>query len=281
MSYTYRSLTAALTKLGVDDPADEAVLLLEQLAGASRASLLSDRDRPYDTPALEAAIRRRLLHEPLQYILGSWSFFGCTLRVDARCLVPRPDTEVLVEEALRRLPSGAKLADLCTGSGCIAIALLHQRPDLTADALELYPATLALATENAALVGVADRFRPVCADLLEGGASSLTPPYDAILSNPPYIRTADLDALSPEVHREPQAALDGGEDGLTFYRAILRDYAPLVKPGGLILLEIGHDQADDIRKLTQDYLPGTALALLKDLGGRDRVVVLTLPSPDR
>lgn len=280
MAYTYQTLTQALTRAGIDQPAYEASLLLEHFAGVSYATLMTDRDRVYDLPALESAVTRRLSREPLQYILGEWDFCGCTFRVTPDCLIPRPDTEILVETAIKALPRGARVADLCTGSGCIAVATLYHRPDVTADALELYPQTLALATENANRNGVTDRFNPIEADLLGDGSAKLSPraPYDAILSNPPYIPTADIAALSPEVHKEPIAALDGGEDGLVFYRAILRDYAQLVKPGGLILLEMAYDQAEDLKTLAAQYLPEASVEILRDLGGNDRVTKITLPT---
>jgi release factor glutamine methyltransferase len=171
------------------------------------------------------------------------------------------------------------VVDLCAGSGCVAIAALVHRPDLTAEALELYPDTLRLACENAARNGVSSRWNPVEADLLSDGVSRLAlyAPYDAILSNPPYIPTADIAGLSPEVKREPIAALDGGDDGLTFYRAILRDYAPLVKPGGHILLEMAYNQAEDLQRLAAEYLPTASVEILRDLGGNDRVTHITLP----
>lgn len=279
MAYSYRTLTDALACEGIVEPSLEASLLLERFAGVSYATLMTERDRLYDLPALEAAVVRRLSREPLQYILGEWEFMGCSFAVSPDCLIPRPDTEILVETALELLPRNARVADLCTGSGCIAVSTLVHRPDVTADALELYPKTLALAAENAARNGVSDRFTPIKADLLDGGRDLLKPraPYDAILSNPPYIPTADIRDLSPEVHREPVAALDGGEDGLTFYRAILRDYAPLVKPGGYILLEMGYDQAHALRELAAAYLPHARVEFLRDLGGNDRVTKITLP----
>lgn len=280
MPYSYRSLTACLEKAGVDEPAAEAALLLEHFAGAGRASLMTDRDRLWDAPGLDAAVIRRTEREPLQYILGEWEFFGCRFEVDRHCLVPRPDTEVLVETAIRTLPPRAHAVDLCTGSGCIAVSLLVNRPDVAAEALELYPETLGLAERNAVRNWVSDRFHPVCADLLSpDGLNSLLPyaPYDAILSNPPYIPTDVIPGLSPEVQKEPRAALDGGADGLTFYRTILRDYAPLVKPGGLILLEMGYDQADALRRLAAELLPHARVEILCDLGGNSRVTIITLP----
>ena len=279
MSCSYKTLVADLRAVGVDDPEAEASLLLEHFAGVSYATLLSDRDRTYDIPALDGAVARRRTREPLQSILGEWEFCGRRFVVNEHCLIPRPDTEILVEEAIRRLPAGAKFADLCTGSGCIAVATLCHRPDTQAVALELYEQTLALATENARTNGVGERVSPICADLLSGGVDALAThaPFDAILSNPPYIRTADMEELSEEVHKEPRAALDGGEDGLIFYRAILRDYAAMVKAGGLILFEIGYDQAEDLRGLCAAHLPGADVEIIRDLGGRDRVVAITLP----
>ena len=279
MPHSYKTLVADLRASRVEDPEAEARLLLEYFAGVSYATLLSDRDRTYDLPALEDAVARRRAHEPLQYILGAWEFCGRRFTVNEHCLIPRPDTEILVEEAIRRLPAGAKFADLCTGSGCIAVATLCHRPDTQAVALELYEQTLALATENARANGVGERFSPICADLLSDGVDALAAhaPLDAILSNPPYIRTSDLEGLSAEVHKEPRAALDGGEDGLVFYRAILRDYAAMVKPGGQILLEIGYDQADDLRALCAAQLPRADVEVIRDLGGKDRVVAITLP----
>ncbi len=279
MSHSYDSLTRALQAAGIDEAAYEASLLLQHFAGVSSASLMLDRTKRYDIPALDSALARRAERYPLQYILGEWEFFGLPFSVSEHCLIPRPDTECLVERAIRAIPAGGRFADLCTGSGCIAVATLAHRPDLTAVALELYPDTLKIAEENAQKNGVSARFTPICADLLHGGVEALSSlaPFDAILSNPPYIPTAVIDGLSPEVHREPYAALDGGEDGLVFYRAILGDYAGLLKPGGKMLLEIGYDQGEALRGLCESYLTGCSVSVLRDLGGNDRVVEVTLP----
>lgn len=279
MPYSYRTLIHELTQAGIEEPATEAALLLERFANVGMVTLLTERDTVYSGDALENAVKRRLERYPLQYILGEWSFFGCRFRVSEACLIPRSDTEILVEEAVRTLPAGAHVADLCTGSGCIAVAVLANRPDVRADALELYPDTLRIAEQNARDNGVEDRFTPLQADLLNSGAAVLSSraPYDAILSNPPYIPTSELATLSPEVHCEPRAALDGGEDGLVFYRAILRDYVPLLRPGGRLLLEIGYDQAQALRELCAAWLPRGDVRVIRDLGGRDRVVSVTLP----
>lgn len=279
MSYSYHSLTRALEAAGIEEAAYEASLLLEHFAGVSSASLMLDRAKCYDVPALDAAVARRLERYPLQYILGRWEFFGLPFSVSEDCLIPRPDTECLVERAIRAIPAGGRFADLCTGSGCIAVATLVHRPDLTAVALELYPNTLRIAEENALGNRVSERFIPICADLLHGGVEALAShaPFDAILSNPPYIPTAVIGGLSPEVHSEPYAALDGGEDGLVFYHAILENYVGLLKPGGKLLLEIGYDQGEALRGLCESCLAGCAFSILRDLGGCDRVVEITLP----
>ncbi len=203
------------------------------------------------------------------------------------CLIPRPDTEVLVEAGLERAEKGAVVADLCTGSGCIATALLVSRPDIALCAgLELFPETLSLAQENAARNGVGDRFLPICADLLTDGADRLHAALrgrlperqdarlDMILSNPPYIRRAELPGLEQELAYEPRAALDGGEDGLTFYRAILNRFGDLLRPGGWLLLEIGCGQANDLLRLAGEAGGWTDAEVRQDLGGRDRVICL-------
>lgn len=277
MPYSYHSLSMCLTALGIpmEDAKEEARLLLETFAGADRAQLLCDRHRMYDAPALSSAVEKRLTRYPLQYILGSWDFFGLPFKVNEHCLIPRPDTETLVEEAIRILPEGGTFADLCTGSGCIAVGILKHRPDLRAVALELYPETLALARENAAMNDVADRFIPVCADLLTCGRKALAPyaPLCGLVSNPPYIPKSVVDGLAPELFFEPRAALEGGEDGLIFYRRILADYTSLLLLTAPILLEIGYDQAEALVTLGRTYLPKASADVIRDLGGNPRVVV--------
>ena len=276
MPYSYQSLCQVLKNAGIPphEAKDEAALLLQHFTGVSRATCLCDRQKMYDAPLLDEAVQRRLTHYPLQYILGTWEFFGLTFKVNEHCLIPRPDTELLVETAIQKLPKGAIFADLCTGSGCIAVSILKNRPDTKAYALELFPETLSLAVENAKINGVGDRFVPICADLLHGGREALQgfAPMQAVVSNPPYIPRKVVDELAPELFFEPRAALDGGDDGLTFYRAILEDYPSLLSKGGQILLEIGYDQAESLESLGKIYLPNASYTCLKDLGGQDRVV---------
>ena len=248
------AVRAALERAQIENAAHEARLLCEAFQGK----------------ALEDAVKRRLAREPLQYILGEWGFWRETYEVSPDCLVPRPDTEHLVERAISFLPAGARFLDLCTGSGCVAISTLCSRPDTTACAVDLFPNTLALAKRNAQRNGVADRVAFHLADVLK------TPPsmgqFDAILSNPPYICSPVIDTLSHEVHCEPHAALEGGEDGLVFYRAILDAWRSLLLPGGFFLFEIGYDQAAALGEMAKAR--GLDAQVFRDFGGNDRVVLI-------
>jgi release factor glutamine methyltransferase len=279
---TYRQLCTILGDAKIENAEYDAQRLMEHFCAVSPSLLRAAPNRDYDNASLEDAVRRRLAHEPLQYILGEWEFYRQTYEVTPDCLIPRADTEILVETAIRLLPIGAHFADLCTGSGCIAISTLAERPDTKAIALEKFPATLALAQRNATKNEVDARFCGILADVL-----SPTPflekdaPFDAIISNPPYIPTKDIDALSPEVHAEPSAALDGGEDGLLFYRAILKNYTPLLKKDGFFLFEIGFDQADDLISLGREH-NFAHIRVIRDFGGNDRVVYLSnIPFDER
>ena len=270
---TYRDLCIRLQNGGIEAPEWDAACLLQRFGGATPLEIRAYPDKTYGSEDLEAAVSRRLAREPLQYILGEWDFYRQTYEVSPACLIPRADTEVLVEEAIRLLPTGACFADLCTGSGCIAVSTLAERPDTRAIALDKFSDTLELANRNAQRNGVAARITCVLDDVL----NAPTIPdgtLDAILSNPPYIASHELAGLSPEVHAEPTAALDGGADGLTFYRSILKNWSRTLKPDGFLLFEIGYDQADALRALGVAY--GFAHVTVKqDLGGNDRVVYLS------
>ena len=268
---TYGELCRRLHEGGVEDAKNEAAILAERLCLVSRAFLASDRSLSH--PLLEDAVMRRISGEPLQYILTEWDFYGETYRVTPDCLIPRPDTEVLVENAIRLLPEGARFADLCTGSGCVAISTLAHRPDCTAVGVDLFPRTVAIACENAVRNGVADRLTLTVADVLEPHCLANEAPFDAILSNPPYIRTAVIDTLSREVQAEPRAALDGGEDGLIFYRTIVKNLSSRLTDRGVFLFEIGFDQEDDIKAIATEN--GYHCAVEKDLSGNPRVAILT------
>lgn len=276
MGYTYRELTELLRNKNIDSAEVDAAMLICHFCGVDRAALLADRSRSFESAELSAAVERRLARYPLQYIIGEWEFFGCRFEVSEDCLIPRPDTEILVEEALKILPRNAVICDLCTGSGCIAIALLGARPDIRAVAVELSQNAMKTAVRNAQINGVADRFLPLEADVLNDVdklkvlmEQQNIADFDLIVSNPPYIPTEDIASLEPELFFEPRMALDGGDDGLVFYRSIIKNYTPLVRCGGNMLLEIGWDQASDVCALAPDKSE-----IISDLGGNDRVVKL-------
>ena len=271
---TYRQLCTRLQDAKIENAEWDALCLMEHFCAVSSTLLRLEPDRDYQSEALEEAVNRRLSREPLQYILGEWEFYRQTYEVSPDCLIPRADTEVLVETAIHLLPPRARFADLCTGSGCIAISTLAERPDTTAIALEKFPDTLSLAKRNAKRNGVDTRFCGILADVLSPAPMPEGALFDAILSNPPYIPTKDIEALSPEVHAEPTVALDGGEDGLLFYRAILKNYAPLLKEDGFFLFEIGFNQADDLIALGKEH-NFAHVRVIRDFGGNDRVVYLS------
>lgn len=270
---TYSDIVKHLQDVGIEYADADAALLLEYFCGVSRAHLFSFPEEDYTEPALLEALARRSKREPLQYILGEWGFFEETYLVNKSCLIPRSDTEILVEKAISSLPQGARFADLCTGSGCIAISTLKHREDCSALALDLFSDTLETAKKNAVRNGVESRLTFRLSDILVPNALEGETPFDAILSNPPYIRTEIVKTLEKELFSEPQAALDGGEDGLCFYRAILEHHAKHLKKNGFILFEIGFDQKEDIKSLAA--LHGYTCEIGYDLSGNARTAFLT------
>ena len=271
---TYHELCKRLLDAGIENAEWDAALLIEHFCGVNAAKVRLFGDRDYNCAGLDAAAERREQRYPLQYLIGQWQFYRQTYEVSPDCLIPRADTEILVEEAIRLLPQGAHFADLCTGSGCIAISVLAERGDTTAMAVEKFPNTLAIAERNARRNGVRERFVPICADLLKKHCLPKDASFDAILSNPPYIRAGDLEGLAPELDAEPRVALDGGADGLIFYRRIIKKLSHHLKPNGFFLFEIGYDQADDLRQIGANAgFPNCRI--VKDYGGNDRVAVLT------
>lgn len=262
---TYREIYESFKKVNIDNARGEAELLIREICGGF------SEDVDYQSDQLSRAVDRRCEGYPLQYIIGKWWFARCEFEVSEDCLVPRPDTESVVEEAIRLLPRNARFADLCTGSGCIAISIADLRGDLSGVAVELYPKTLEIAKRNAKRNNVAERLELLQGDVLSGDALK-DECFSAIISNPPYIRTDVIDTLSVEVKHEPRAALDGGEDGLVFYRAIVEKYQRNLLPDGYFVFEIGYDQAEDLRRIAEQN--GFSCQIKKDLGGNDRVAIL-------
>ena len=268
---TLREIISALREAGIEDPQRDALLLSSAIEGVSEASLLCDRDRPLTSGKLAEAVRRRAAREPLQYILGTWEFMGLPHRVSPSCLIPRADTELLTEFAISELPTGGRLLDLCTGSGCIAIAVAHYRPDAIVTAVEKYPETLACARINAELNGVGDRVRLLLGDVTDKDGVPQDGRFDMIVSNPPYVTAEEMETLEPELSHEPRAALTDGGDGLSILSAVVENYVPLLSPGGIMAVEHGSLQGGAVRKMMEKY---GCVTTLRDLGGRERVTVL-------
>ena len=253
----------------VPDYEIDALLLLQSVCGIDRARYyacageeLPDADRYLEKVLLRAG------RIPLQQITGEQYFCGLKFIVTEDVLCPRPETELLVEEALKKMKEGGRFLDLCTGSGCIAVSLLCLGKDLTGCGCDLSAAALRIASENAKLHGVTDRLELLQGDLFDAVCGT----YDMIVSNPPYIAAGKIDTLMEEVKdHEPRMALDGGMDGLDFYRRILKDAAVHLNPKGWLLMEIGYDQADAVRSMF-DEDRYEQVRVLKDLAGLDRVV---------
>ena len=288
------SIRERLQKAGIEDFEYESWVLLEWKLHIDRAEFYMNPNREVKQELLEEleeVLLKREQRVPLQYLMGECEFMGFDFSVDERVLIPRQDTECLVELAVEDIRNvktqnrcefnnaadqkneqKVKVLDLCTGSGCIGIATLAERPDTRALGVDLSQGALEIASENAVRNGVSDRFRLLRADLLTAAPGELGR-FDAILSNPPYIRSDVVDTLSAEVRHEPRMALDGGADGLVFYRALLRLAETSLNDGGFCLFEIGYDQGEEIRALAASH--GFACEVKRDLGGQDRVAVLT------
>jgi release factor glutamine methyltransferase len=265
---------ARLKAAGVDQPAIDARLMLEAAAGASRTDIVTDPYRPV-TPEqaqmLDAYLARRERREPVSHILGRKGFWKIMLSVTPDVLTPRPDTETIVEAALRDWPEteARSILDLGVGSGAIILALLAERPAAKGLGIDISEEALAVARENAANLGLADRCALLRADWSYGlGDES----FDLVVSNPPYIPSNDIAGLEPEVRdHEPRLALDGGVDGLDAYRLLAPEILRVLKPGGRFLVEIGHDQSAAVEPLFR-AAGGLNVATLKDLSDRHRVI---------
>jgi len=251
----------------------EAQILLAHVLGCSRVQLYTGFDKPLAEPELasyRALIKRRLAGESVSYLVGETEFWGLPFYVDASVLVPRPDTETVIEVARTARPDRAaacRILDLCTGSGVIAISLAKEYPTAQVVATEVSPAAAAIARRNAARNGVADRVDIRDGDLF---APVRGERFDLIASNPPYIASSVIPTLSAEVRREPAIALDGGSDGLAFYDRICAEARAHLTAGGVLIVEHGYDQADAVR--ARFAAAGfTRITLVRDLGKNPRV----------
>jgi release factor glutamine methyltransferase len=271
-----------LADAGIEEARLEAALLLGHIVGASRTLVRLHTDRELggaEADWLQTLVERRSQREPLPYVLGEQQFMGLGFAVDRRALIPRWDTECLVERCVARLERAAEpvwVADVGTGSGAIAVSLAHLLPEARVWAVELDPDTLALARSNGQRNGVDDRLTWLQGDLGEPLlAAGLAGRLAAVVANLPYIPTGDIAGLAPEVRdHEPRAALDGGADGLDLLRRFAPQAEALAREGGLVVLECGDHQATAVRRLYEEATALEWLEVVRDLGGRERGVVL-------
>ena len=270
--------TAARKRLqaaGVDGPVIDARLLVEAAAGATRVDIVTDPHReldPAQIETLEGYLSRRERREPISHILGRKGFWKIMLQVNAHVLTPRPDTEVVVDMALRAFPEerAFSMLDLGVGSGAILLAILAERPAAKGLGVDISDEALAVARENAANLGLAGRVALLRGDWTWGLESNA---FDLVVSNPPYIPSADIAGLEPEVRdHEPRLALDGGPDGLDAYRLLAPEILRVMKPGGRFAVEIGFDQALAVTALFA-AAGAEAVETVRDLANRDRVVM--------
>jgi release factor glutamine methyltransferase len=261
------------------DAARDAQLLLLHTLSLPRTALFTDPGRTltaHEQERFDAAIRRRLAGEPIQYITGQQEFYGLTLRVTPAVLIPRPETELLVEAVIAALGDRGplRIVDIGTGSGAIAIAVAHHLPQAQVTALDLSPAALAVASGNAAALGLEGRIRFLRSDLLEAVADEA--PLDAVLSNPPYIPESDRESLHPQVRdHEPAMALFAGAEGLDIYARLIPQALAALKPGGLLALEIGFGQRPALAELLRAW---DEVRFLDDLQGIPRVALGRRPA---
>ncbi|MBQ7679681.1 MAG: peptide chain release factor N(5)-glutamine methyltransferase [Butyrivibrio sp.] len=269
----YEENRRKLESAGVPEPEVEAGRLLEAVCGTRYGDLFTHGDRVLtaeEEARNTALLTRRCDREPLAYLLEEQEFMGLTFHVTPDVLIPNPDTETLVEEALRLVHDGMRIMDLCTGSGCVALSILRYTNDTTALGTDISAEALAVARENAQLLGMTERFDGMQCDLFPGEEQHAR--FDMIVSNPPYIETAVIDTLEPEVARqEPWIALDGGADGLGFYRRIVREAAGWLYSGGMLLMEIGESQGPEVMSLMQ-AAGFSDCGIIQDYNGKDRVV---------
>ncbi len=273
-----------LTKAGVDNTAFDAACLFEKCFSLDKTAILIHGTSPAPEkkiPKYLALIEKRASGRPLQYLLGEWEFLSLPVKVGEGVLIPRPETEILCETAAEWLKARGKtkVLDLCGGSGAVALGIARLYPAAQIISVELSDSALYYLNENIKLNGF-NSITAVKGDVLSPTAPGLLPegfaPVDAIVSNPPYIPTQELDTLQREVKHEPKMALDGGADGLDFYRAICRHWLKLLSKGGLVAFEIGYNQSPAVSQIMK-RAGLENIRISRDYSNHPRVIAATLP----
>ncbi len=278
-----KEASAFLETQGIDSPRLNAERMLAHVLGLSRIELYVQFEKPLESVEREAyktLLRRRARREPLQYLTGETEFMSLPFRVTPAALIPRPETEILVEQAIetakdiQKRGRGLRILDIGTGSGCIAVSLAKMLPEARIDAVDRSEEALTVAGANAEQNGTGDQVTFSRVDIMEAPVPEGMTGYDLIVSNPPYIPDSVIDGLEPEVRdHEPREALSGGDDGLRFYRHFREILPQMLGTHGAVLLEIGADQGDAVKGMFQDG-NWSSVRILQDLAGLDRVTEL-------
>lgn len=267
-----------LTKAGVNSPRLEAEILLAKAIRSRRLDVFLEPNRVVNLQELceqQSFVKRRIAREPISYIIGCREFWSLDFKVTPEVLVPRPETEILLEQLMaihsdRADKEIVRILDVGTGSGNIAVVAAKEIPDCRVTAVDISPSALAIAQENSRSHRVAEQIQFILGDLFE----NVTGQFDYILSNPPYIPLRDLEMLMPDVRDyEPRTALNGGLDGLDYYKRIIPGAWDHLKDNGVLIMEIGMDQAMDIRYLIESYGKYVETQVIRDYSGRDRVLI--------
>ncbi|MGN0432800.1 MAG: peptide chain release factor N(5)-glutamine methyltransferase [Lachnospiraceae bacterium] len=272
----YKKGIMELEKSGVPEPENDARLLLEFVCGTNRNTLLAHGDMQVEETKREQyaeLIAKRSSRIPLQILTGEQDFCGFTFQVNEYVLIPRQDTEILVEQALKKIKPGMQVLDMCTGSGCILISLLAMAKEIHGVGVDISEKALEVARTNGLRLLPKER-QPkwYCGDLFSALFGQVLA-FDMIVSNPPYIPSEVIETLMPEVKDfEPRGALDGSKDGLLFYRRIIKEGSSFLTPNGLLIFEIGHDQGEAIKALMEEG-GFENISVIKDYAGLDRVVM--------
>ena len=250
----YNKTKKELEAAGIEDYVFEAKQIIKHITGFSNSEILmnyTNRLTEFQSNNLTAIIKQRAIRYPLQYIFGEWAFYGREFYVGPGVLVPRADTETLVEVCLKYLKNSESPAvlDLCAGSGCIGLTLALEKADAAVTLVEKFPEAARYAERNIKRHGT-DNVTLICGDVLNGAANDKE--YELIVSNPPYVPKNEMETVSPEVHYEPETALFGGEDGLDFYRAVITEYKKALKAGGMLAFEVGAGEAAAVEALLED-----------------------------
>lgn len=267
----YKKGVKRLEECGVKEAGLDARLLLESVCNTDRTVLYAHPERevsPEEEKQFEEYLSRREKREPLQYILGQQEFMGLNFHTRPDTLIPRQDTETLVEDAMKGLHDGMEILDICCGTGCILLSLLHYSNDCRGVGVDINEEAINLSKENAKVLGLENCSIFLVSDMFE----NVTGNYDLIVSNPPYIPRDIIDTLEPEVKDfEPRSALDGGVSGLDFYHILAEGGKKHLKRGGIFYMEIGYDQGPSVKALFEEE-GYKNVEVLKDLAGLDRVV---------